>query len=467
MNRLLSHSLAILLVVLSVAPPAAGSQAFYEALYRRGIGSYHVGNFAAAAEELRIAAFGLLERIPQLETAQIYLALVHDRLGRKEQTEKAIQHLLEAERVEARYATLEIPPEIRTAFETLLRTSAPHAERVLVRRVSPREADFPIDEAESRPTAVETPDSIPLRAATAEARLREGKDREAGAIARSVLATEPDNVTAHLVLARIEAKRKKWRPAVSHFEQARASRELEEQDLATLFVAHVSLREYEKASPIRELLAEESLGSNDVRRAGRTLDAALAKKASRSRSASQPAARESVTAATSEVAANGPPTARPPAHNESSQPSPARADNTASASGGAAPRSSIDSTRMSNQTQTLDLLNAAQRAIGEGRLPEARALLLRALSGKDLERPTLLEIGKGLTQSRSWAEASAAYERAGRLRRGEEIHLFYKAIILYEAGDYARAKEYLKLALPELPPTMEMAEYRSKIEAAR
>ncbi|HEX6159609.1 MAG TPA: hypothetical protein VF111_05545 [Thermoanaerobaculia bacterium] len=123
----------VALVVLFVAIPMLGAtpQEFYLNLLRRGVADFNAGRFEAAEGELRIAAFGLVESIDSYQTAHVYLALTADRLGHTEEARRAVGRVQAAQRVQARYAQLSLPPEVRSAFDALVRRVAPSTAAVL------------------------------------------------------------------------------------------------------------------------------------------------------------------------------------------------------------------------------------------------------------------------------------------------------------------------------------------------
>jgi tetratricopeptide (TPR) repeat protein len=110
--------LVVLLVALA-APAAQAASDFYSGLLRRGIVTYDAGRHEQSLKELRIAAFGLLDSVPEFETAQVYIALASDKLKRETDTRNAIQRILTAERVEKRYSSLDIPAGTRLEFEAV------------------------------------------------------------------------------------------------------------------------------------------------------------------------------------------------------------------------------------------------------------------------------------------------------------------------------------------------------------
>ena len=114
---------SIAFTVFSVVAPfvcAAATNDFYGTLLQRGIAHVNAGSFEAGARELRIAAFGLVDNIPQFEVAQIYLAIASEKLGREADARHASQRVLAAERIEPRYASLQIDAATHDAFERVV-----------------------------------------------------------------------------------------------------------------------------------------------------------------------------------------------------------------------------------------------------------------------------------------------------------------------------------------------------------
>jgi tetratricopeptide (TPR) repeat protein len=105
----------------------AGAIEFYQNLLRRGVADFNAGRFDAAERELRIAVFGLVDLIDQYQTAHIYLAISADRLGHTEEAQRAVDRVQVAQRIQPRYATLPLPPDVRTTFEALMQRLAPAA----------------------------------------------------------------------------------------------------------------------------------------------------------------------------------------------------------------------------------------------------------------------------------------------------------------------------------------------------
>jgi hypothetical protein len=98
----------------------ATADSFYVDLLQRGIVDTRSGEYARAAEELRIAAFGLIDDVPRYQTAQVYLAVANSKLGRESAARAAAEKAASAERMAPSYQRLALDPAVRTQFDALL-----------------------------------------------------------------------------------------------------------------------------------------------------------------------------------------------------------------------------------------------------------------------------------------------------------------------------------------------------------
>src|SRR5215212_556360 len=121
MRRSFTAALVVLATLSATAPARAQGADFYRSLLRRGIADHGAGKNEQALRELRISAFGLIDSIPEYETAQIYIALLHDRLKQEPEARLAIQRIFAAERVAPQLTTLPLDPAARSAFDALAR----------------------------------------------------------------------------------------------------------------------------------------------------------------------------------------------------------------------------------------------------------------------------------------------------------------------------------------------------------
>ena len=107
---------------------------------------------------------------------------------------------------------------------------------------------------------------------------------------------------------------------------------------------------------------------------------------------------------------------------------------------------------------------AADTALRESRLVDARAIYRELLDQPSLQRAELLRLAEGFYRARDFAHALRAFERLGPLRREEQPYRYYVAVALYETGHYSKAREELAAVLPYIQETADVARYRAKIQ---
>jgi hypothetical protein len=122
--------LAALVSAGSLGVPGAAAAAvdpFYQTLLRDGQQAYERKDFAAAARELRLACFGMLEEPPALAACLTRLALAQETAGDLEGFRETFRRLTEVEERFKGYSQGEIAPELRAALETRLAARIPAA----------------------------------------------------------------------------------------------------------------------------------------------------------------------------------------------------------------------------------------------------------------------------------------------------------------------------------------------------
>jgi len=110
-----------MIVLVAGSSFAASGDDFYDGLYRRGISHFNDGKYEAARRELRIAAFGLIESIPRYESAHAYLIAAARQLHEDGEARISLQRILNAEKLERRYASLTIPAPVRQLVDSAAR----------------------------------------------------------------------------------------------------------------------------------------------------------------------------------------------------------------------------------------------------------------------------------------------------------------------------------------------------------
>jgi hypothetical protein len=112
-------------------------------------------------------------------------------------------------------------------------------------------------------------------------------------------------------------------------------------------------------------------------------------------------------------------------------------------------------------------LTEAEAALAKGDLAASKKLYRTVLEAEELDHGTALRLAEGLYRSRDFEGALRAFARAGAILKGEEYLRYYRAVSMFETGDYANAKLELAEALPHIEITPDVAQYRDRIESAR
>jgi protein TonB len=134
----------------------AGGQDFYEMQLQAGEAALAAGRAGEAAEDLRIAAFGLLERPALLCKALANLSLAQQAVGGAARADEALERYMEVERRFASCGEAGLDARRRAEFEALVRQRLPAsvAEEVLATR---RPAAVTAVPASPVPTATPAP----------------------------------------------------------------------------------------------------------------------------------------------------------------------------------------------------------------------------------------------------------------------------------------------------------------------
>ncbi len=121
--RTFRPALAVTLFLYAATSFAATTADFYVELLQKGITQYNAASYPEAATLLRTAAFGLLESTDRYQLAQVYRALVADKLNDPSNVRDAARRVVAAERIQRTYASLALPATVRTSFESVAKKS--------------------------------------------------------------------------------------------------------------------------------------------------------------------------------------------------------------------------------------------------------------------------------------------------------------------------------------------------------
>lgn len=423
----------------------AATNEFYANLLRRGIVHVHDGKLEAGLSDLQLAAFGLLEDLPNYEKAEIYICVAASKLGRADLAATAATKAARAERMQPLFAALDLDPEIRASFRGLVPTLAsPELLAAAPAFVSPDTQPGTVVAASAHPPATPpipqppppakpAPAASPSTASEAEPAgsappLRSRQEiSSADAQRSSVPAHSPTPPKAVQVTPPVM-------PADSTVSAVAASDRASVEPIparnATPAAASVKLSDQKAEIP-------PAVRRSDVSRPAKT----------------QPEA----------------PSASMPAHDSQGKHSTVAEKGGAPEPGGNAQVSPLVAAAQRSRSnaannQMIDSrLVAISRLLADGQIAAARQEYLEIARMQGLTRGQSLEVGRGLNQVSAWRESSAAYSKVLPFRRGEELHMFYAAVDDYERGAIDAARTLLEAAIPALPLTPEVANYRDRI----
>ncbi|HXH37801.1 MAG TPA: hypothetical protein VNN08_04185 [Thermoanaerobaculia bacterium] len=460
------------LLFFAAAPVFA--QGFYEARFQSGVIDFNRAAYARAVEELRIAAFGRVDDIPSYETAEIYLTIANDKLGRVEEARLSAVKVIQAEQITAVYTGLKLPNDVRSAIESLLPVlltreqlgNVPAFAR-LASQAASAQIGSPLPSRQPR-VQVPTPTKEPNVAVT----VRKNDDKvaaapqpaldygrlalervaagdEAGAQRNADLAFAADdtNPNAHAALAQIGRSHGAWKDVAEHYAVVRTRRRLTEDETAAYFIALVNIGRLADAAGVHPTLSASVLARPDVRQALQSIEPKTVP-VPLPAPVPQPAVPASHTVTPAPRTVTPVPQPVPPA-----VPTPVPAPV-------APPAAPAPATQ-----PVIDQIAAAERMVGTGNIVGARNELRRIATIPNLQRGERQALARALSQTALYAESSAQYRKTYPLKAGEESHMFYEAVNRFELGDYALARQLITRAMPSLPQTPAILAYRDRILA--
>ncbi len=447
-------SLVLAATALSAAPP----DDFYVTRLRAGEEAYTNQLWAQAADELRVASFGLLENPPTLTRALFYLALSQSRAKRTAELTETLNRFVDVERRFPGYAKLDAPAEAKKEFEGLL------AERVLPRTLSlvPSLARLVETDAQkiaklpaaSRVAALEQkakeePASTVWTLELSKSYLETGDEKAAIRWASKTLELDEEETEARVVRARAHFARSDWDLALADLKLLPEKTLAETPALqADLFVCLARAKDWTGARESLARVPADLQERPDVAAAKKRLPA----------EAPAPAGEPSQTAA-GVPPSPGPPPAAPP---ERAAPPRPQTGETAAAS---TPTTSAPPPAAGGPSPAAmaGVVAEARKLVSEGRADEARKRLLPlARSGStDRElRRTILEVAYF---TKDWSLAAAQVPYLEPFADGEEPQMFYAAVGLFEAGKVEEARSLIRRARPKINPSPFVDYYTKRI----
>ena len=425
----------LLVLTLIIAGPAGAADEFYTVRLRAGEEAYRAKRYTEAAENLRVACFGLLDQPVYYSEALVGLALAQAGSNNVIEADATLARFVEVERLFNVYPKVKLDPAVRTEFESLA-----------ARRINPDSlAALP-----SLSRLIETREQKVARMSPAERRKA----------IEELVRTEPRNVTWPLALAREEAAQSDWKGVIKWTDAALIADEKDVEaralrahartlrrdhadalaDLlllpaarvnadavltADLFVCRVAGHEWDAARPLLPRLDESNRGRPDVKAALKKL----------------PAEKTPVEPAIADAKPAPPATNATPAFTSSASPkaivTPTPVPN---APHSPAPKPAQTSRSVISEA---DMIAMARRLCAAGKPDEAVQLLKNGASGAAPTRAFRKALLEATCLSKDWKAASVLAAQVEPFQIGEETFVFYAAIALFETGSVDRARSLL------------------------
>ena len=405
----------VVLLVALAASSAFAADDFYELQLRAAKRDFVANRLAQAADELRIAAFGFLDRPALLEEALVRLAVAQEALGQKTEQARTIERFLAVEQRFAVYHTVEVEPQIRSAFEKLLSDQVPRATLLAIPGLVPvakyelrRIAELPADKrisayeagAQREPKNIDWPIAV--------AREYAAKDEHGQVIRWGTRALEIDasNREARALVAHARASKRECREALALITDADLK---ERPDLtADQAVCFADLSRYKDAQAALANVPERLRRRPDVQRAAE----AVTRNVEPSASASKPQAPLPTKVAASPTRT---PTSTPPTAAE--------------------------------------VLDVTRRLVRDGKAEEALSRLRAAVQTEPANRALRLGLLEAAVLSKDWQTAVSQVPKVSPLATGEELYMFYSSVALYETGQKDEARPLMERARDHMVPS--------------
>jgi tetratricopeptide (TPR) repeat protein len=444
-RSLLARFLVAATTILAIAGPLVAED-FYEEQLRLGKADMLAGRVPQASDELRISAFGFLDRPPLLVEALVRLTLAQSTLSQSSAVSQTLNRLLEVERRFPAYASAAIEPQNRAAFEALLLKNIARSDLTgipafarLIRSEAARVADLPVErrtaayEAGFRRSSKDI--EWPLEAARDAA--ARGLDDDTIRWAKRAVAIAPGHEAAQLLLAHATARRGDCKTALTQIAAFPAGvLQSHVELLGDQVVCLAKQSRWSEADAAAAKLPDGERSRSDVARALQDVNARK-----------NPALPKSVPVGGTAVVSN--PAGRPPASTGTSAP----ASSSGKSNGtGSDPASTPGVTRPPSAKST-DVLAAGKALVQKGSFAEATKLLQPAVAVDPTNRDLRLALLEAAFLSRDWRIAVSQVPAAAPFKSGEEASMFYAGAALYESGRNVEARQMMERARPQLPST--------------
>ena len=420
----------VVLIAFLVAAPLLAADDFYEQQLRAGKADFQASRVPQAADEFRIASFGLMQQPVLLQEALARLAIAQNSLGQTDDLKKTIDRFIDVEQRFGPYAGVNLDPPIRAKFEEMIARQVPRstlqsiptlarlanyeflkiAEMPASQRLAAYEAG-----AQREPKNPQWPLAL-----TKEAAARD----DANDIIRwgtRVLEIEPANKDVKPLLAHARAQRRDCKDALAIIGTVDLQQHPEL--YADQTVCLVQMDRWKEAETAMANVPATLRSRADVKRASQQITAEHARIAEQN-------ARTTKTAAVTPA----PRPATPQTHGPVTT-----------------PQSSSASASPSRTAQ--DALETSRKLVKESQYADAVKTLRPAVLADGQNRPLRLALLEAAVLARDWRTAASQVPAVTPLVPGEELYMFYASVALYETGRHDEAKLFMEKARPRMVPS--------------
>ncbi len=412
--------LTVVSLILLTCTATVSAQDFYEQQLQTGKIAAAAGRNVEASDQLRIAAFGLLDRPALLSEALIRIALVQSALGHPAPIVQALDRFVLVEQRFKPYASLALDEQTKSAFEALVLKTLPRnviatlpSLSRLVRSEWQQVSDLPVDRRAAAFEVAFKKESRNVEWPLAAARDAASRNAHADVVRWSERALSIDSANDDAIVLGIRARtaRNECREAMAALNRLAPARMEQRPELfADQTVCLVSLKRASDAEAVSKKIPEALRTRPDV--------AAALQKIAAPKQTAQPKQMEA-------------PKPTPPAAQQATRP-PANVP--------------VSSSQVPRTTDASDVIPRTRALVQQGKFIDAERALQAALVTQPSNRPLRLGLLEASVLAKDWKTAAAQATAVQPLAAGEELHMFYAAVALYETGRLADAKALMERA---------------------
>jgi tetratricopeptide (TPR) repeat protein len=473
------HSLILLAVTTFVgsaargaAAPGVGPADFNDARLQSGRAMYDLQRYLEAIDQFRVAAFGYLDRPPQLSEALARLILAQNAAGRTDDVKVSVLRYVDLQRRFPSYPPTGLEPERQEEFRAVLLKQVPEntlagipafsglveTEEQKVARLAPAQRRTALEASARR-----DPQNVAWPIALARDDMQKSDYKGAEKWAQKALAIDGTNPEARILSARARILRGELSQGCSDLSAVPAAWFDQRPELyADVFVCHVEMNDPAGAEAAAAKIPSNLASRPDVVRAQQKLSTQTTpKQAATSSTASTvaPASRTSTSMAT-----NSPKNPAPPAAPQSTTTTTTTTVSAGSPASTAqrppAPAPTPDAA--ASAARSRDVLIQSRRLVVAGRAVDAQQLLSGALQTDPGNRELRLALLEAACLARAYNEAAYQVQLVSPFGENEAPSMFYAAVVLYETGKTDEARGLLKRAVPRVSGPL-VDEYSRKI----